>query len=425
MSLLNRKLSLDPLLAIIVFHACIVRLMYVSGYNAIAMSLCAFLLLTMLSKLRILFGGACSRANLILLAMSFVMILSSIFNGYNLDGTLLFIARINLLTWFVELQARKGRLRDVAAVFFLCSAAYLLATWWFILSDPLRAWRSGSYYLVGSKFSVSYLCLFGLVMYAISFSGGKRKTFGSLVFVGMCILSILLILKVDCMTGVFGIALLVVLVALRRAFEPFLRSPVMYLGTSLVATFVLVLFSEAITHIGFVADFITGFLGKSITLTGRLYVYEHVLPFLAQSPLLGNGYNSVYALFEGQMTFSATGYALNAQNAILEYCLYFGIVGVVLLYWFVCHILSVARSRPSAGESWRGYMALAGLYVLTLLGMVEITINVQFFAYLAFYHALSVGCADARVGEDAQMAGAMRGGDIPAMGLSMRLGQHE
>ena len=85
------------------------------------------------------------------------------------------------------------------------------------------------------------------------------------------------------------------------------------------------------------------------------------------------------------MTFSAAGYALNAQNAILEYCLYFGIVGVFLLYWFVCHILSVARSQSSGGEPWRGYIALAGLYVLTLLGMVEITINVQFFAYLAFY----------------------------------------
>ena len=398
MSILNRKLSLDPLLAIIVFHACIVRLMYVPGYNAIATLLCVFLLLTMLPKMRILFGGDCIRANLILLAMSFAMVLSSVINGYNFDGTLLFIARINLLTWYLELQAKKEKLREVATVFFLCSAAYLLATWWFILSDPLRAWRSDSYYFVGSKFSVSYLCLFGLVMYVIAFGGGKHKAFSFLVLVGMCILSILLILRVDCTTGVFGIALLVVLVVLRKVLGSLLRSPTFYVATSLVATFLLVLFSEAITHIGFVSDFITGFLGKSITLTGRLYVYEHLFPFLMQSPLLGNGYNSVYVLFDGQMTFSATGYALNAQNAILEYCLYFGIVGVALLYWFVCHILSVARSQPSGGVPWRGHIALTGLYVLTLLGMVEITINVHFFAYLAFYYALSVGCSDARTG---------------------------
>ena len=404
MNILNRKLSLDPLLATIVFHACIVRLMYVPGYNAIATFLCAFLLLTMLLKLRILFGGAYSRVNLILLAMSCAMVLSSVFNGYNLDGTLLFIARINLLTWYLELQARKGKLREVATVFFLCSAAYLLATWWFILSDPLRAWRSDSYYLVGSKFSVSYLCLFGLVMYVISFGGGKHKTFSFLVLAGMYILSILLIIRVDCTTGVFGIMLLIALVALRNALGSSLRSPAFYVGASLVATFVLVLFSEAITHIGFVADFITDFLGKSITLTGRSYVYEHIFPFLAQSPLLGNGYNSVYVLFDGQMTFSATGYALNAQNAILEYYLYFGIVGVLLLYWFVCHILSVARSQSSGGESWRGHIALAGLYVLTLLGMVEITINVQFFAYLAFYYAFSVGCVTVRAGEGRAVA---------------------
>lgn len=424
MNILNRKLSLDPLLAIIVFHACIVRLMYVPGYNAIATFLCAFLLLTMLPKLRILFGGTYARVNLILLAMSFAMVLSSVFNGYNLDGTLLFIARINLLTWYLELQARKGKLREVATVFFLCSAVYLLATWWFILSDPLRAWHSDSYYLVGSKFSVSYLCLFGLVMYVISIGRGKHKTFSFLVLAGMCILSILLIIRVDCTTGVFGIALLIALVALRNALGSSLRSPAFYVGTSLVATFVLVLFSEAITHIGFVADFITDFLGKSITLTGRSYVYEHVLPFLAQSPLLGNGYNSVYVLFDGQMTFSATGYALNAQNAILEYCLYFGIVGVFLLYWFVCHILSVARSQSSGGEPWRGYIVLAGLYVLTLLGMVEITINVQFFAYLAFYYALSVGCADVSAGEGRAVA-EVRGRGIPATERSMRLGLYE
>lgn len=424
MSFLNRKLSFDPLLAIIVFHACIVRLMYVPGYNAISTFLCAFLLLTMLPKLRILFGGAYARVNLILLAMSFAMALSSILNSYNLDGALLFIARINLLIWFVELQARKGLLRDIAAVFFLCSAAYLLATWWFILSDPLRVWRSDSNYLVGSKFSVSYLCLFGLVMYVIAFGGKKRRALSVLALAGMCVLSILLILRVDCTTGMFGIALLVALVALRKVLGTSLRSPTFYVGTSLVSTFVLVLFSEAITHIGFVADFITGFLGKSITLTGRSYVYEHVFPFLVQNPLLGNGYNSVYALFDGQMTFSATGYALNAQNAILEYCLYFGIVGVALLYWFVCHILSVARRQPLGGESWRGYIALVGLYVLTLLGMVEITINVQFFAYFAFYYALSVSCADTRAGEG-RTAAEIRGGSIPATKRSMRLGLYE
>ncbi len=57
MSLLDRRLGIDPLLAIIVFHACIVRLMYVPNYNAIATYLCVFLLLIMLPKLRILFGG--------------------------------------------------------------------------------------------------------------------------------------------------------------------------------------------------------------------------------------------------------------------------------------------------------------------------------------------------------------------------------
>lgn len=424
MSILNRKLSLDPLLVFIVFHACIVQLMYVPSYNTIATCLCVFLLFTMLPKLRILFGGVCARVNLILLAMSFAMVMSSIANGYNLDGTLLFIARINLLIWFVELQARNGRLRDTAAVFFLCGVIYLLATWWFILVDPLRAWRNDSYYLVGSKFSVSYLCLFTLVMYAIAFSGGRHKLISFLALAGMCILAILLIFRVNCTTGVFGIVLLIVFVALRKTFAHFLPSPTFFVGASVVATFVLLLFSEAITRVGIVSDFITDFLGKSVTLTGRLYVYDHVLPFLMQSPLLGNGYNSVYVLFDGQMTFSATGYALNAQNAILEYCLYFGIVGVALLYWFVCHILSVARDQPSDGASWRGYIALGGLYVLTLLGMVEITINVQFFAYLAFYYALSVDCSDARAGE-VRMAAETRGGGIPSTKRSMRLGLND
>lgn len=394
MSLLDRRLGIDPLLAIIVFHACIVRLMYVPNYNAIATYLCVFLLLIMLPKLRILFGGVYARINLMLLAMSFSMVLSSLFNAYNFDGTLLFIARINLLTWFVELQAKKGKLRGVAAIFFLCCVAYLLATWWLMLSDPLMAWRNDSYYLVGSKFSVSYLCLFGLVMYVISFGGGKRKAFSSFVLIVMCALSVLLILRVNCVTGVFGIVLFIILLVFRRTLEPFLRRPIVFVGTSLVATFVLVLFSEAITHIDFVADFITGFLGKSVSLTGRLYVYEHMVPFLVQSPVLGHGYNSVYVLFDGKMIFSKTGYALDAQNAMFEYYLYFGIVGVLLLYWFVCHSLSVIRNSSSAGRAWQGYIPLVGLYVLTLLGMVEITINVQFFAYLAFCYALSVGCTN-------------------------------
>ena len=240
----------------------------------------------------------------------------------------------------------------------------------------------------------------------------------------MSFLSVLLILRVGCTTGVFGVALFTILAALKRTLGPSLRRPMMYVGTSLVATFILVLFSETITHIGFVADFITGFLGKSITLTGRSYVYEHVLPFLAQSPLLGNGYNSVYALFDGRMMFSATGYALNAQNAMIEYCLYFGIVGVVLLYWFICHILSVAGSQSSAKDSWQGHMALVGLYVMTLLGMVEITINVQFFAYPAFYYALFVDCTAVRTKEGpGRRQRCARG--VPVTNCSMRMGLHE
>lgn len=425
MSLLDRKLSLDPILSIVVFHACIVQLAYVPNYNAIASVLCILLLSSMLPKLRILFSKPYIRGNLILLVMSFVMMLSSFFNSYNLNGTLLFAAKINILTWFIELQSNKGRLRNVAFVFFLCSAFYLLFTWWLILSDPLRAWRSGSYYLVGSKFSVSYLCLFALVMYAIASDGRKRRTIRSLGLMCMCILSALLILRVDCTTGIFGIVLFVVLAVLKKVLGPFLHRSAVYVATSLFATFVLVLFSEAITHIGFVSDFITEFLGKSITLTGRSYVYEHVFPFLAQNPLLGHGYNSVYILFDGQMRFSAVGYALNAQNAILEYCLYFGIAGVFLLYWFVCHVLSSSPTEPCAGESTSGHMSLTGLYVLTLLGMVEITINLQFFAYLAFYYALSAERAEVRSGEETQMISKRRDMDISTQEYPVRLELHE
>lgn len=396
MRLIDRKLSLNPLLSIAVFHACVVRVVYIPGYNTIASVLCAIILCVMLLRVKKIFSEPYLKVNLLLFAMSAVMVVSSLLNSYNMNGTLLFIARLNLLTWFLEIQCSEGRIRSTATVFFLCCVVYLLITYYYIVSDPLMAWRNELNYLVGTKFSVSYLALFGLIMYVIA-AGRSIKTIPrAVLFAALCVLALLLALRIDCNTGAIGIVLFMLAIAFKPVLEHPLHKPITYLVTSIFVTFILFAFGEIVLHVGFVSDVITNVFGRSSDLSGRTYVYEHVFPFLVNSPLFGYGYNSVYALFEGVMMFSATGNALDAQNAILEYCLYFGLVGVALLYCYICFVLSRGARHIAEGDDWGRYVSLVGLYVLTILGMAEITINVQFFAYIALYAALSAEEALAR-----------------------------
>ena len=108
--------------------------------------------------------------------------------------------------------------------------------------------------------------------------------------------------------------------------------------------------------------------------------------------LFGHGYNSVWEMFSGVMRIGSNAYAMDAQNAFLEYWLYFGVLGVVSLVALILVVFGRQKQYMKYDFRKKTYYALSGLYILVLLGTIEITINMVFYCFLSLIAVLS--CAD-------------------------------
>lgn len=228
-------------------------------------------------------------------------------------------------------------------------------------------------YLVGTKFSISYLHIYLLAFYLLRkrvyFNFRFRYIFLTAVF---AILVIQLALKVDCNTGMIGCVLLIAMVWAFNSFSgklygkftsPWIFS-VFLLGSVLVA-FIL----ESLVLIPSVSDFIVNVLNRNTTLTGRTDIFTSFIPQMSGHWLwgygLGNSYSTSMRLF---------GYA-DAQNALLQWILQIGIVGTFLMCLFFVLIIR----RISKKEDKMQIMPLLALvYVFIILGTVEITISMNF-----------------------------------------------
>lgn len=380
------KININFFISIILFHSIILKLYYFDyNYNLVSFGLLGIVLIYLSTKYKIIFSNHNKWINLFLIVISFFMLCSSLINMYNLDGTILYIMRINTLFWFFEYVASTGNIRQVSKTFFFLSLIYLIMTYYYILMDPLMAWKNNLYYLIGSKFYVSYIALFSISMFLYTYDESiKNHLTMKIIVILLFIFSYILISRVKCSTGLVGLILLVLLICGKKCFEKRIHKFYIFLTVTIISSSILLLFNKII-NIPAISNFITNVLSRDITLTGRTIVYGSIFGYLKKSMLLGYGYNSVYNLFNNTMKIGNQTYALDAQNAILEYILYFGIIGVFLLFLFIYFIFLKYKGKVKLTNE---YYFFAFLYVLIILGMAEITINMLFFTTLAFIYCL-------------------------------------
>ncbi|MBW3078679.1 O-antigen ligase family protein [Bifidobacterium simiiventris] len=328
------------------------------------------ILLMIASKAYVYLGGLAKNLVFIvsLFFASYVILIGLLNNEYygRLNNAIDFAYSFGFFALFCFYTRRKGKQLLVINIFYYCTL------FWVVLSDALMfsvpQYNDANNYLLGNKFTVSYIHIFLFCLY-LEKTILCKKPLNNIFLIIYSIFVFSIILYCSCTTALVGFVILLVMLVLHHYLcvlsRPFL--PVLFI---ILADSILIIIPN-ILKLSFVKGFIEGFLGKDLTLTGRTYIYKNVIQIIRKNIFFGNGWGSAYSV----MTTSLGANTPNAQNGLLNLMVELGIVGVLLFCLFV-YICFYSVSKSSLNDL---YPINSYCYILIILSMVEITFQSFFF----------------------------------------------
>lgn len=231
-------------------------------------------------------------------------------------------------------------------------------------------------YFSGDKFSVAYLHLIFLGVLGIKYNWktSNRKT-GIFVFLMTWIYSFIICMKINCGTGKVGLLVFLLVSILNKQVIKKLANPWVYIINLIVLSCTYV-FSSFFMNFEIVKNFIVNFLGKDLSMTGRIGIYSGLMPILKNSLLLGYG-NATRIVAE------VIGYG-NAQNGILHIIIQFGVIGAVALLY----IIYKAFSSLNQNDKIYATSLIAFLYAMLSCSLAEICLDYNFLFGIAIIYSI-------------------------------------
>lgn len=384
----NLKISFYPIAVILAYFFCIIRLSYVPNINNYALIIDILLFIFLFLKGAVTKNYKYRKINFSLFIFGIFSVVSSIVNMKNVDGTLLYILKIIDITLLVQYVTEIKKDVNSSKILFFLSIIMTFVTISYQMTHPLFAWKNGLNYFIGTKFSVSYNAISSMIFYQYAFGNGKHKNISNIILIILFGLVVYTCDYVKCMTGVIGaiICFIFIILAKLKKIKSKKISVLLKSNTAIlifIISAISVLILEKIISIPIIENLITNTLGKSSDLSGRLIVYKNYPVYLKDHILFGYGYNNVYELFKDTMKIRSNSFACNAQNALLEYILYFGLFGTSSFIVFVKNSFK-RLGNLSIDEMDRKRIFILGFYLLVFLGIIEITINPLFYLFLSF-----------------------------------------
>lgn len=261
-----------------------------------------------------------------------------------------------------------------------------------VLNDLLMLSRvvtfySGGFesYLVGSKFSVVYMHMNALTLWAMTRRpGARRQKLPKKSIAALTLFLIIIAVRVDCMTGVIGCVMLLciyLLITMQKGKKVrFFLSPMMlvlFLTGSVVFSFI----AQWLLNLPIISFIIENVFGRDTTLTGRLNIYLQYIQKVSSHWLTGYGYGN------GNVVSVALFRYENTQNAILQWVLQVGVPTTVMLL-FVMYWIARTVKKTDDVKVGRILPLVALIYTYIVLGTVETTFNMSFIMWWAFIFML-------------------------------------
>lgn len=398
------KISFYPIAVILAYFFCIIRLSYVPNINKYALIIDILLFIFLFLKGAVTKNYKYRKINFSLFIFGIFSVVSSIVNMKNVDGTLLYILKIIDITLLVQYVTEIKKDVNSSKILFFLSIIMTFVTISYQMTHPLFAWKNGLNYFIGTKFSVSYNAISSMIFYQYAFGNGKHKNISNIILIILFGLVVYTCDYVKCMTGVIGAIICFIFIILAKLKKiKSKKTSVLLKSNTAILIFIIsaisVLVLEKIISIPIIENLITNMLGKSSDLSGRLIVYKNYPAYLKDHIIFGYGYNNVYELFKDTMKIRSDSFAFNAQNALLEYILYFGFLGTLSFIIFVKNSFKRLESL-SINEIDRKRVFILGFYLLVFLGIIEVTINPLFYLYLSF-----IACGEMEGEKDNEKSG--------------------
>ena len=321
--------------------------------------------------------------SLVFLLFCSAVILSSYFSRYDyktrnpLLASIVFFGGLIEFLFVVKYAKIRGRI-DVLLSVILCVL---------FINDALLFVAGDGNAIIGDKFHVAYFHIFVIVLTLLSATRRQKMkyaVFQALLFC-LVVLSFIVGIRVDCMTGVAGICLMVAWLALCRVVPSFVRSPL----TAVVAMLLSVLFMYVALQImnnAVVQRIVEGTFSHDATLSGRTHIFDVVDHMLKMRPVLGYGYGVSYEVLSGVL------FIPDAQNGLAEWLIAGGWCAGVLIIASV--FLAFKNSLHETANM--KYLDAIRVFIYTYICMatVEITYNAEFFAMVILLSILPETMSD-------------------------------
>lgn len=376
------KISISSILAVLIFITQFTSLAYFHWYNMLRYGTIILLGVYVGRRIRIVIQKKYLLVNLMVLIFSFLTVYTSYFNRSRLGdrdpflASIPFAASLILFLLFMEIRAENRLVNSTITVFY--KTAFALA----IITDILFFFVPSLFityhqYFVGTKFRVVYLHLLLIVLYLTRNPIEELKGYKRIPLLLLFTWSFFIGIRVNCSTGIVGVVVLLILIFIINEREKLFLSGEFYCLVQALC-FAFVFFYEFVLGNPTVEHIIVNYLGRDITLTSRTRIYMRVPIILTERDgwMQGMGYGSSYDLGMRYGGFPDT------QNGILEWIWQVGIPTTMIMVLMFVLILTVAKKHTYYRNRKALLPLIAGAYLFTVLGTVEITIGIMYFSLM-------------------------------------------
>lgn len=385
---MNKSISIKSIYTIIIsfifFHILFVNFPYLNNYNELKYIFIIIMLPFLITKLPLLTKSVEKRI-IFLIALYFILVMISsfvsIFNNVVISS-IIYLTTIFELLLFVLWLSKNNLLKKMFRVFLYLSVIYLIINDCLILYSPSMFMSKGEFYLIGNKFSVSYMHFEAIIFYMIckkiELIENKRKKSWLLIIIYI-IVSFIIANKIDCMTGVIGILIICLLNELptKLLINNKLFVIVSVCSCAFVFAYPKIINNESLQNI------LTNHLNRSITLTGRTFIYDNVPRVLKDNVLLGYGYGKSYDVWIKTINMP------NSQNGIINNIVEVGIIATTILFMIFYNIFSIVKQSQIKEEIIKPILII--IYTYLILSTIEITIGLPFISFAIFLYGISKG----------------------------------
>lgn len=376
------KVSVSSILAVLIFLTQFVSLSYFTWYNFLRYSTIVAVGIYVFARYKILIQRKYLMVNILALLFSMLTIYTSFLNksrGAERDpflAAIVYCASFIIFLFYMEIMAEYCMVEKTIDVFYRVALIVAVITDMLVFFAP-SLFAVNHQYFVGTKFGVVYLHLLLMVFYFASINMDESRKPNKKLLAFLAVWSFFVGIYVDCSTGILGVLILLAFMLIINNREGLFLNSVFYSAIQILS-FCFVYFYEFVLSNGTVEHFIVNVLGRDMTLTYRTVIYQKVpLILTAQNGWMkGMGYGSSYELGMKYGGLSDT------QNGILEWIWQVGVPTTIVMVIMFAVIFFISK-RYMVDQNRKILLAfLSGIYLMTVLGTVEITISQMYFALL-------------------------------------------